>query len=165
MEHPIDDFPELNSDGARNVKQILDTFFYWARAVDPTMLVALNTNSAKQPKINLGKSEIVVQFLNYAATHPEAITRYHAIGMTLNMYSGASFLSSPGDKSRAGGYHYLSEPPENPNKPLHNLPPLNGTMHVEFTTMRNDLARSMESEPVTFFVNYQLGESLRVALE
>ena len=59
---------------------------------------------------NPGNSEKLVQLLDYAATHPEAITRYHPSVMTLHMHSKASFLSSPGSKSRAGGYYYLSEP-------------------------------------------------------
>ena len=33
----------------------------------------------------------MVRLLNYAATHPEAITRYHASEMTLHMRNNASF--------------------------------------------------------------------------
>ena len=54
------------------------------------------------------------------ATHPETITRYHASGMTVRMHSDASFLLAPGEKSRAGGYHYLSERSSDPNNPPHN---------------------------------------------
>ena len=85
------------------------------------MIVALNTIAAQQYKSTEETSNKVVQLLNYAATHPEAITRYHASGMILHMQSDASFLSAPGVKIRAGGYHYLSEPSSDQKNPL--LPP------------------------------------------
>ena len=44
-----------------------------------------------------------VQIINYAATHMEAITRYHVRGIILHIHSEASFLSAPVSKSRAGG--------------------------------------------------------------
>ena len=72
------------------------------------MLVALNTIAAQQSKIAQEISKKEVQLINYAATHPEAITRYHSSVMTLHMHRDASFLSAPGAKIRSGMYHYLS---------------------------------------------------------
>ena len=43
----------------------------------------------EQPKITQETVEKVEQLLNYATTHPESITRYHARRMTLYMHSGA----------------------------------------------------------------------------
>ena len=71
---------------------------YYARAVDPTMLVSLNTIAAQKPKTTQETAKKVVQLLNYAATHPEAITRYHASGIKLHMHSDASYISAPGEK-------------------------------------------------------------------
>ena len=82
-------------------------------------------------------SEKVVQLLNYASTHPESITIYHIRVITVHMYSDTSFLSAPGDKSRSGRYNYLSDSFSYPKKPPHKPPPLNGPIHVEFTTMKN----------------------------
>ena len=62
------------------------------------MLVALNTIADQQSKITQETDKKVVQLLNYATTHPEAITRCHASGMILHMHSDASFLSEPGTK-------------------------------------------------------------------
>jgi hypothetical protein len=42
----------------------------------------------------------VNQFLDYMWTHPDAIIRYRASDMILNVHSDASYLSAP--KSRAG---------------------------------------------------------------
>ena len=52
-----------------------------------------------------GDIKKLVQILNYSDTHPEAITCYHASRMTLHIHSDVSFLSVPGAKIRAGGYH------------------------------------------------------------
>ena len=42
------------------------------------MLVTLNSIAAEQSKITQDAAIKVVQLLNYAATHPEAITHYHS---------------------------------------------------------------------------------------
>ena len=53
------------------------------------MLVALNIIAAQQSKITQETAKKVVKLLNYAATHPEAITIYHTKGITLHMHSDA----------------------------------------------------------------------------
>ena len=62
---------------------------YYSRAVDPTILVTLNTIAAEKSKSTQDTATKVVQLLSYAATHPESITHYHARRMTLYMHSGA----------------------------------------------------------------------------
>ena len=127
MAHLTDDSPAIYLDEAGNVQQLVGTFLYYTRAVDPTMLVTLNKISYEQSKITQETEKKVVQILNYAATQPEAITRYLTGGMTMHIHSKESFLSYPGDKIRAGGYHYLSETPTNqktpPTNSLHSMDP------------------------------------------
>ena len=50
LAHPEDDSPELNPEETNIVQQVVGTFLYYARAVDPTMIVALNKISAQQSK-------------------------------------------------------------------------------------------------------------------
>ena len=128
MAHPIEESPEINPYELDTVQQVVETFLYYAHVVDSAILVALNTIAAKQSKIIQETDKKVVHLLDYAATHPEAITRYHASGMTLHMHSNASFLLAPGSKSRLGGYHYLSEPLSDPKKPP--TTPPNGPIHL-----------------------------------
>jgi hypothetical protein len=45
----------------------------------------------------------VDQFLDYMWMHPDAIIRYCASDMILNVHSDASYLSAPKARSRAGG--------------------------------------------------------------
>ena len=103
LAHPEDDYQALNPEEANTVQQVFGTFLYYASVVGPTMLVVLNTIAAQQPKSTQETENKMVQLLNYAATHPEAITRYHAIGMTFCMRSDTSFLSAPGAKKQSRG--------------------------------------------------------------
>ena len=110
---------------------------YYARTVNPTMIVELNSIAAEQANSTGQTAKPVTPLLNYSTTHSEVITRYHASGMILHSHSDASFLSELGAKSRAGGYHYLSTASADPKNGHPKHPPLNGPDHVEFTTMRN----------------------------
>ena len=75
LAHLEDDFLALNPDEANTIQQVVGTFLYYAHAVNPTMLVALNTIAAQQLKSTQEIARRVMQLLNYAATHLEAITR------------------------------------------------------------------------------------------
>ena len=59
----------------------------------------------------------VKQLLYYAATHPDAILKYHASDMVLAGHSDASYLSETKSRSRAGGHFFMSNktafPPNN----------------------------------------------------
>ena len=50
----------------------------------------------------------VKQFLDYAATHPDASITYHASDMVLAGHSDASYLSETKARSRADGYFFMS---------------------------------------------------------
>jgi hypothetical protein len=54
------------------------------------------------------------QFLDYAATHQDAILTYKASDMVLVVHSDASYLSKPKAQSRAGGHFFLSSDCEDP---------------------------------------------------
>ena len=47
-------------------------------------------------------------FMDYAATHQDAIITYRASDMVLVVHSDASYLSEPKARSRAGGHFFLS---------------------------------------------------------
>ena len=122
LAHPTDNSPELKPDEAINVQQLLGNILYYACAVDPEMLVTGNTIAAEQLKMTQETAKNLVQIINYAATHPEAITRYYASRTTLHMHINVSFLSSPVYKSRTGGFQYLIEPPKNSKEPPSKIP-------------------------------------------
>ena len=126
LAQPEDYSLALNPEEANTFQNVVRTFLQYARAVDPTMLAALNTIEAQQSKSTQETENKVVQLLNYAVTHTEAIIRCHVSGITFHMHSDASFLLAPGSKIRSGGYHYPSEPSSDPKTP----PPFNGPIHI-----------------------------------
>ena len=120
-----DEFPLLPPGTINQVEQIVGTFLYYGMAVDPNILVALGDLSSQQAKSTAKTYDKVIWFLNYAATHPDAIIQYHASGMILHVHSNASFLSSLRARSRAGG-HYILTDSFNDATPL---PKSNATIH------------------------------------
>eukprot|EP00957_Ditylum_brightwellii_P211267 15365967-Ditylum_brightwellii.AAC.2 len=63
----------LNNDEKKCLQGLLETLLYYARAVDPTMLIAINVIAAWQanPTINIAKD--MVNLLNYCSMHPNAV--------------------------------------------------------------------------------------------
>jgi len=76
---PEDNLPLLDKLGIIRVQSINGTFLYYARAVDPTMLVALNEISQQQSKPTAATLKKCDRLMDYAATYPNAVIRYHWI--------------------------------------------------------------------------------------
>ena len=67
------------------------------------MLMALNSSAAVQTKLIIETAK-KTKFLNYSATHTYTITEYRKSGMIIHIYSDASYISEPEERSRARGY-------------------------------------------------------------
>jgi hypothetical protein len=106
--------------------------------------------------------EAVNHLLDYCATHPDATTRFHSSDMILHVESDASYLSEPDAKSRAAGFHYLSQDPQGENIPY---PEINGAALVTSKIIKETVASAAEAELAALFHNGQDAYSLRVALE
>ena len=109
--------PFLSPSGKTRVQQIVGTFLFYARAIDNTMLPALNSLSASQSKPTASTNQDITQMLDYAVTHPDATIRYTGSDMVLHAHSDASFLCEPNAKSRIGGFYFLSNNSPDPTKP------------------------------------------------
>mgnify|MGYP006206904129 CR=1 FL=1 len=140
----------LNKAGTKFVQEVIGTFLYYARCVDSTMLAALGSLATQQANPTTNTMSKVKQFLDYAATHPDAIVTYQASNMVLAAHSDASYLSEPKARSRVGGYFYLGKHKE----PLDNPKP-NGPIHVESRILRNIMAAASEAEIGALFHNGQ----------
>ena len=77
----LDDSPLLDEAPKKRVQQIVGSFPYYARAVDPTILMALSEISSQQSAPTENTMKRVNQFLDYMWTHPDAIIRYRASDM------------------------------------------------------------------------------------
>jgi hypothetical protein len=65
------------------------------------VVASQQTKATKQTKTDATK------FLNYCATHPAAMMRYHTSDMILKIHSDASNNSESGARSQLGGHFYL----------------------------------------------------------
>jgi hypothetical protein len=86
------------------IQQVLGTFLYYGRAVDSTMLMALSSIASNQAEPTKETMDNIKLFLDYAASHQDAILTYQASDMVLIVHSDASYLSKPKARSRAGGH-------------------------------------------------------------
>ena len=160
---PPDTTDPLDAHGVKRLQEVIGTLLYYARALDSTMLVTLGTLAAAQTKGTQATAEACVQLLDYAATHPSAIIRYHASDMILRIHSDASYLSEPQARSRAGGYFYLGSQTED-HSPLDHTTKANGAIHVLSSIMNVVCASATEAEVGALFYNAQDGCTLRNAL-
>ncbi len=113
----------------KHIQQVVGSFLYYARAGDPTILMALSDIATQQSVPTENTKKWVDQFLDYMWTHPDATIWYHASDMILNVPSDALYLSAPRARSRAGGYFFLGSIPVD-GDPIK----LNGTFHITCQT-------------------------------
>jgi hypothetical protein len=74
-----------------NIQKVTGSVLYYARAVDPTVLMPLNDIATEQTK-DMEKTQAATnQLLDYLATHPDATIRYHASDMILHIHIHASY--------------------------------------------------------------------------
>jgi hypothetical protein len=107
----------LSKDKKKYIQQVIGTFLYYGQAVDSTMLTTLSSIASMQAKPTKETMDNTKLFLDYAATHQDAIVTYHASNMVLVVHSDASYLSEPKARSCAGGHFFMSsntkDPPNN----------------------------------------------------
>jgi hypothetical protein len=119
---PANTLQPLPPDDVKQLQKVVGNLLYYARAVDSTMLVALNGLASAQTKVTNATANALVHLLNYCITYPDAKIQYHASNMILHLHSDASYLSLPEARSRAGGYLFLSTKPS--TKPTPNNGPI-----------------------------------------
>ena len=157
-----DNTPSLDKKAITTIRELVKVFLYYARAVDNTMLVALGSIAAQQAKGTEATADACVQFLNYAATHPNASIQYHASDMVLHNHSDASYLSESEARSRAGGLFYLSDHTSKTTPAT--IAPINGALHIVSSIMRNVMASAAEAEVGAAYLNAQEARALRTML-
>ena len=165
--HP-DETPALDLADTKRVQEVLGTFLFYARAIDSTMLAAIGTLATQQAKGTKATMTAITQFLNYAATHPDATIRYVRSDMVLHIESDASYLTAPKSRSRAAGFHYLSSRPADPTKPPAAdaaPPPGNGAINVLCQILKEVVSSAAEAELAALFHNGKEACPLRTCLE
>jgi hypothetical protein len=82
--------PALSDKAVNKLQQPTGMLFFYARAVDPTLIMPINVLASEQSNATADK---VIKLLNYCNTHPETKIRYHASSMILHIHSDACYLS------------------------------------------------------------------------
>ena len=158
-----DNLPVLGKQKTKYVQSVVGSLLYYARAIDLTMLPALNEIAAKQAKPTENTLEKCQMLLDYAATYPNTIIRYNASDMVLHVDSDAAYLVQAGARSRIAGSYKLSSKP--PPEPLEPTPGPNAPILTECKTLRHVVASAAEAETGGLFHNAQTIIPLRQALQ
>jgi len=147
----------LDKNGKKRVQQVVGTFLFYGRAVDGTMLPALSAIASDQAAPTQATMEKVDMFLDYAASHPDAIVTYRASKMILALHSDASYLSKPKARSSAGGHFFLSENEEDPAN--------NGAVLNTAQIIKAVMSSAAEAELGAMFINAREAVPCRKTLE
>ena len=155
-----DTSPLLDKKDTKFVQSVTGSFLYYARAIDSTMLPALNDIASQQAKPTEKTKEKCKRLLDYAATYPNTYVRFHASDMVLHVDTDAAYLVMPQARSRIAGYFYMgNEQGKTPH------PELNGAVLIECKTLRHVVASAAEAEVGGIFHNAQMSIPIRVMLE
>ena len=142
---PDDDSPRLDEQSTKFIMQVTGVFLYYARAVDGLMLPALSALASEQASPTENTMKKCKQFLDYAASHDDAVLTYRASDMVLAIHSDASYLNERHSRSRVGGHHFLSSNAE--------IPPNNGAVLNISQIIKALMASAAESEMGGLFIN------------
>jgi hypothetical protein len=159
---PVDETPKLDKTGIHFVQSCVGSLLYYARAVDATMLPAINEISGSQASPTQKTMTACKMLLDYAATYPLAILRYHASDMALHTDTDAAYLVLPNARSRYAGHYILTDQP--PPFPATPNPKPNGAILTVCKTIRGVMTSAAESETAGVFGNGQEIIALRISL-
>jgi hypothetical protein len=149
--------PPLTAKQCLTIQKVTGSVLYYARAVDPTVLMPLNDIATEQTKATEKTQAATNQLLDYLVNHPDATIRYHASDMILHIHSDASYLSVSNTRSRLGGLFFCGD--KSPHEDN-----LNGSILNVASVIKNVVASAVESEVGECFQNAQSGAPLRVTL-
>jgi hypothetical protein len=121
------------------------------------MLVALSAIASKQAAPTLETMEKVKLFLDYAATHPDAVLTFKKSNMVLAVHSDASYLTEPKARSRAGGHFFMSDDSPNPEN--------NGAIMNIAQIMKHVVSSAADAEIGALFINARQAVPARMAAE
>jgi len=98
--------------------------------------------------------------LDYLATHPDAVVRYYASDMILNIHSDASYLSETRAWSQVAGYYFLGSTPV-----AGEAIKMNGAVFTFCGILKCIVASAAEVELAALFLNCKEGKINRLILQ
>jgi hypothetical protein len=89
------------------LQQVIGVYLYYARAVDCTMLTAVNHLSSMLASATQHTLDCADRLIRYSASYPNHCITMYGCDMQLFMQSDASYLTRPNARSVAGGIAFL----------------------------------------------------------
>jgi hypothetical protein len=133
-----DETPPLTAKQCLTIQKVTGSVLYYARAVDPTVLIPLNDIATEETKVTERTQAATNQLLDYLVTRPDATIRYHASDMILHIHSDASYLSVSNTRSLLGGLFFCgNKSPQEDN--------LNGSILNIASVIKNVVVSAAES--------------------
>jgi hypothetical protein len=151
--------PALSDKDVNKLQQLTGTLLYYARAVDPTLIMPINVLASEQSNATEVTADKIIKLLNYCNMHPETKIRYHASDMILHIHSDASYLSEKEAKSRAGGFFYMGSNNKTDKKLT------NGAILIIGKVLKHVMSSAAEAEIGAVFINAKEGAVIRTTLE
>jgi hypothetical protein len=139
---------------------IVGTLLYYARSVDPTLIMPLSTIASRLSTAATTTTAYVSHLLDYCSTKPNATICYYASDMQLKIHNNASYLSKPNAKSCIGGYVFLGNSMHSQCTSLSN-----GPLLCQSTVLKHVVSSVAEAEYGALFVNAKTGTVTREALK
>jgi hypothetical protein len=151
--------PAISDKDVNKLQQLTGTLLYYARSIDPTLIMPINVLASEQSNATEETADKVIELINYCNTHPETKIRYHASDMILHIHSDTSYLSENEAKSRAGGFFYMGNTTKNDKKLT------NGAILIVSKVLKHVMSSAAEAEIGAVFINAKEGAFLRTTLE
>jgi hypothetical protein len=151
--------PVISDKDVNKLQQLTGTLLYYARAVDPTLIMPINVLASEQSNATEVTADKVIKLLNYCNAHPETKICYHVSLMILHIHSDASYLSENEAKSRAGGLFYMGSNNKTDKKIT------NCAILIISKVLKHVMSSAAEVKIVAVFINTKEGAVLRTTLE
>jgi len=153
----IDSSPKISVEHQKFIEQVVGVMLHYARAIDCTMLCAVNRIASRQAEPTQELLRDTYHLLYYAQTLPDATVTFKPSKMKLRINSDASYNSETKARSRAAAYFDLTN---NTNDNVHE--PTNGNILVTSKLIDCVVASAAEAEYAACFMAGQ--EALRIKL-
>ena len=151
----IDTTEPMTGTEKKSLQGVTGKFLYYGRAVDDTMLHALNCLATRVNDGTQQTMKALCHFLDYCYDHPDAVKLYVASDMILFIDSDAAYLVENGAKSRAAGFFYLG----NKDGTI-----INGSILVLARIIKFVMSSAAEAEIAGLFMNAKQAIPLRQTL-
>ena len=152
-----DKSPKLDKEGQKFIQRAVGKFSFIARAIDSTMLTALNGIAVDQAAPTEETMRRMKQFLDYAASQEEPVLTFRASDMILAGHSDAGYLNERRARSRVGGHWFCSENT--------NIPRDNGAILNIAQVIKAVMSSAAEAELGRLYINAREAVYLRKILE